>query len=371
MKRATMFSHMIRRHAPTVSPILAVLLVPFAVQAQTPPAHDMSTMPSMQSMTQLPKPAAINQTETSGMHDMKDMEGKKDMTDMKGMEGKKDMTDMEGMKGMKGMEGNKDITGMKDMEGMKGMTGMQNGMKMKPMQGGSPPPDARDPDDYADGLPPGPKDEIDDQKQYTQVLFDRFEAFRTKDSHGQALDAQAWTGGDINKLWLKVDGERTGGKLGATRTEVLWNHVYATFWSLQAGVRHDFGDGPGRNWAVIGVQGLAPYWFDVQAAAYAGPSGRTALRLETEYDLRITQRLVLQPNVKVDVYGKRDPDRGIGAGFSSMEAGLRLRYEFTRKVAPYIGVVWDGKFAGTAQYARDAGASAQERRVVAGLRIWY
>jgi copper resistance protein B len=338
MKRATMFSRMIRRHAPTVSPILAVLLLPFAVQAQTPPAHDMSTMPSMQPMTPVPRPAAASHPETSGMGDMEGMEGMHDMKDMKGMEG---------------------------------MQGMDKGAMMKSMQGGSPPPDARDPDANSDGLPRGPKGEVEDEKHYTEILLDRFEAFRSNDSHGQALDAQAWTGGDINKLWLKVDGERTANKLGATRTEALWNHVYATFWSLQAGVRHDFGNGPGRNWAVIGVQGLAPYWFDVQAAAYAGPSGRTALRLETEYDLRITQRLVLQPNVKVDVYGKRDPDRGIGAGFSSMEAGLRLRYEFTRKVAPYIGVVWDGKFAGTAQYARDAGASAQERRVVAGLRIWY
>jgi copper resistance protein B len=326
MKRATIFSRVIRHPAAIVSPIVAVLLMPFAVQAQMPPEHDMSHMPSMKSMEPMQKIGPSSKSETSGMH---------------------------------------------NMEPVKSTESMDNGAMMKSMQGGSPSPDARDPDAYSDGLRRGPKEEIEDQKHYTEIMLDRFEAFRSEDGHGQALDAQAWTGGDIDKLWFKVDGERTAGKLGATRTEALWNHVVAPYWSLQAGARHDFGDGPGRNWAVIGAQGLAPYWFDIQASAYVGPSGRTALRLETEYDLYLTQRFVLQPNVKVDVYGKRDPARGIGAGLSSLEGGLRLRYEFTRKIAPYVGIVWDGKFSGTAQYARDGGSPAQDRRVVAGLRIWY
>ena len=116
---------------------------------------------------------------------------------------------------------------------------------------------------------------------------------------------------------------------------------------------------------------MSPYWFDVQATAYVGQSGRTGLRFEGEYDLRLIQRLILQPDVKVSLYGKNDPDRDIGAGLSDIDAGLRLRYEFARKFAPYVGVVWNRKFANTARYARDSGNAVQETRAVAGLRVWF
>lgn len=253
------------------------------------------------------------------------------------------------------------------------MEGMDMGNMMKSMQGGSAPPGARDPDVYADGLALGhmPGMDMEDDIVRAHLILDRLEAFRTKDGHGQALDAQGWIGGDIDKLWLKVDGERNEGKLGPTRTEALWNHAIAPYWGLQTGVRHDFGDGPGQTWAALGVQGLAPYWFDVQATAYVGQGGRTAIRFEPEYDLLLTQRLILQPNVKVNLYGKNDPARGIGSGLSDMEAGLRLRYEFSRKFAPYVGVVYHRKFGDTAQYAEQAGESASQTRVVGGIRIWF
>ena len=257
------------------------------------------------------------------------------------------------------------------MPGMSMAPGMD--AMMKSMQGGPPPADARDPDVYADGLENGhmPGMDMADDATHVRVLIDRLEQFHSSDGNGQALDAQAWVGGDLDKLWLKVDGERSNGRLGATRTEALWNHAIATYWGLQAGVRHDFGDGPGRTWASFGFQGLSPYWFDIQATGYVGQNGRTALRFEGEYDLLLTQRLVLQPDVKVSLYGKNDPDREIGAGLSDIDAGLRLRYEFSRKFAPYIGVVWNRKFANTARYAREAGNPTQETRVVAGLRVWF
>ena len=254
-----------------------------------------------------------------------------------------------------------------------GMKGMEMDSMMKSMQGEPPPADARDPDAYADGLENGhmPGMDMVDNANHVQVLLDRVEEFHSGRSNGQAVDAQAWAGGDIDKLWLKVDGERANGKLGATRTEALWNHAIATYWGLQAGARHDFGDGPGRTWAAFGFQGLSPYWFNIQATAYVGQSGRTALRFEGEYDLLLTQRLVLQPDVKVSLYGKNDPERDIGAGLSDIDAGLRLRYESSRKFAPYVGVVWNRKFANTVRYARESGNAVQEIRVVAGLRIWF
>ncbi|MBC7575284.1 MAG: copper resistance protein B [Herminiimonas sp.] len=265
---------------------------------------------------------------------------------------------------------------MPDMKSMPGMDhSKMDGMgdMMKSMQGGSAPPGARDADAYADGLTMGSTHGMDmaDDAIRAQLLLDRLELYRASDSHGQSLDAQAWIGGDLDKLWFKVDGERLQGKLGATRTEVLWNHAIATYWGLQAGVRHDFGDGPGRTWAALGFQGLAPYWFDLQATAYVGQGGRTALRFEPEYDLLLTQRLVLQPNMKISLYGKNDPARGIGSGLSDMEAGLRLRYAFSRKFAPYVGVVYNRKFSTTARYANAAGESASETRLVGGVRIWF
>lgn len=136
-------------------------------------------------------------------------------------------------------------------------------------------------------------------------------------------------------------------------------------------MRHDFGDGPGRTWAAVGFQGLAPYWFNVQATAYVGKGGRTALRFEPEYDLLLTQRLILQPNVKISLYGKNDPQRGIGSGLSDIEAGLRLRYEFSRKFAPYVGVVYGRKFGNTARYANASGQVTGETRAVGGVRIWF
>ncbi|MEO6362169.1 MAG: copper resistance protein B, partial [Caldimonas sp.] len=180
---------------------------------------------------------------------------------------------------------------MKDMD----MKGMDMDSMMKSMQGGRAPADARDPDAYSNGLTLGHMAGMDmaDDTPHAYLILDRLEAFHTRDGNGQALDAQAWYGGDIDKLWLKLDGERTNGRLGATRMEALWNHAIAPYWGLQLGVRHDVGDGPSRNWAAFGVQGLAPYWFEVQATAYVGPQGRTALRFEAEYELLLTQRLVL------------------------------------------------------------------------------
>ena len=263
--------------------------------------------------------------------------------------------------------------GMGTMPGMAMAPGMDMDAMMKSMQGGPPPAGAREPDAYADGLSNGhmPGMDMADDANHVHVLLDRVEQFHSSNGNGLAVDAQAWAGGDLDKLWLKVDGERSNSRLGATRTEALWNHAIATYWGLQAGARHDFGDGPGRTWASFGFQGLSPYWFDIQATGYFGQNGRTALRFEGEYDLLLTQRLVLQPDVKVSLYGKNDPDREIGAGLSDIDAGLRLRYEFSRKFAPYIGVVWNRKFANTARYARDAGNPVQETRVVAGLRVWF
>ena len=138
------------------------------------------------------------------------------------------------------------------------------------------------------------------------------------------------------------------------------------------GVRHDTGGhGPSRTWAALGVQGLAPYMFELEATAYVGDSGRLAARFEGEYELLLSNRLILQPKLEADLYSRDDPANAIGSGLSEAEFGLRLRYEFSPRFAPYLGHVWSRKFGRTARFAEDAGFEADDQAWVAGIRIWF
>ena len=178
-------------------------------------------------------------------------------------------------------------------------------------------------------------------------------------------------GRDYNKLVIKAEGEVAGGKLTEARTEALWSHAFATFWDAHLGLRQDSGIGPGRTWLAFGVQGLAPYWFEIDATAYVGRNGRTALRLGAEYELLITQKLIVQPRIEANFYGKSDPAREIGKGLSNLTTGVRLRYEFSRQFAPYVGVEWANRFGATADMARAAGEPTRSTRFVAGVRFWF
>ncbi len=257
--------------------------------------------------------------------------------------------------------------------------GMDHGAMQ--MQGGSAPPDARDPNAYSGGytldagkysLGSAQRLRMSDEHNFASVLVDRLEYVRgTRGNESMAYEGQAWFGGTYNRAVLKAEGEVARGKLLDSRTELLWGHAISTFWDSQLGVRFDHGIGPNRGWLAFGVQGLAPYWFNVDATAYVGNSGRTALRLSTEYDLLLTQRLVLQPRVEVNFYGKRDEAREIGSGLSDATAGLRLKYQVTRQFVPYIGVEWAGKFGQTANFARAAGERPTETRFVAGVSLRF
>jgi copper resistance protein B len=259
-------------------------------------------------------------------------------------------------------------------EGMQGMNmSSMEGMDMSSMQGGKAPPDARSPD-YSDGYryTDMPGMAMSDHAKIGMLLIDQLEY--AHDNHGNNavfLDGQFWYGEDFNKLWLKVEGESARGKLEDMRTEALWDHAISTYWGTQLGVRHDFGEGPGRTWAAFGVQGLAPYWFETEATLYVGQNGRTAARVQFEYEELLTQRLVLQPKFEVNLYGKDDPQRGIGSGLSDAELGLRLRYEIRREFAPYIGVVWRQRYGRTADFARMQNQPTGELQFVAGHHFWF
>jgi copper resistance protein B len=213
--------------------------------------------------------------------------------------------------------------------------------------------------------------QMDDTARTGMVLFDQLEWRNTAEGNALAWDAEGWYGGDTDKVWLRSEGERVAGTTQNARVDLLWDHTFARWWSVQAGGRQDFGAGPGRTWAAIGIQGLAPYWFNTEATFYVGEQGRTAIRLKSEYELLFTQRLILQPEAEANLYGKSDPARQLGSGLSDLELGLRLRYEVRREIAPYIGVVWSRQFGGTADRVRESGGNPSDVQLVAGVRAWF
>ena len=190
------------------------------------------------------------------------------------------------------------------------------------------------------------------------------------DSSTYEWDAAAWYGGDFNKLWIETEGEHVEGATRDARLEVLWDRIASRWWSTRLGLRRDI-EGPAQSWVAFGVAGLAPGFVELEAMAYVSDGGRTALRLSTQYDLLLTQRLVLQPALEVNAYGHDDPERLIGAGLSDLELGLRLRYEFRREVAPYLGVNWSKRFGDSADLSEAAGQDPDEISFVAGFRLWF
>lgn len=211
---------------------------------------------------------------------------------------------------------------------------------------------------------------MDDNAPHSMLMFDQLE---WRDTHGRdvlAWDIYGWYGNDYDKVWLKFEGEYFADTYAA-RYELLWDRIVSRWWSVQAGVRHDILEGPSRTWAAIGLQGLAPYWFEVEATAYVGEEGRTAMRLSIENEVLLTQRLVLQPEIEIDAYGKSDPANRIGSGISSVGIGLRLRYEIRRELAPYLGMQFERKLGQTEDLAVSSGRDSSDTTIVAGVRVWF
>lgn len=206
--------------------------------------------------------------------------------------------------------------------------------------------------------------------RYTRVAFHRLEAWDDDTHRGQAWEASASTGGDIHRLWLRSSGSRSAGRTGHASAELHLSRAVARWWDVVAGLRHDTGNAPSRTRAALGVQGIGPYQFEVSAMAYLGEGG-ASVELEAEYDLRLTNRLVLQPVLELELQARDDPARGTGSGLSRAEAGLRLRYEVTRRFAPYLGIAHERSFGGTADLRDAAGEASRETRLVAGVRLWF
>ncbi len=244
------------------------------------------------------------------------------------------------------------------------------GMSMAPTEPITPIPVVTDADRAA-AVRPAAGHSVHDNSIQNYTLIDRLEVWDADRGTGMQWEVQTWIGTDLNRLWLRSEGERIDGGTESADLEVLYGRSVAAWWDVVVGVRHDFKPGASQDFLAVGVMGLAPYKFEVEATAYLGESGQTAARFEVEYETLLTNRLILQPLVEVNFHGKDDPLRGIGSGLGTVEAGLRLRYEFTRQFAPYIGIVRERAFGGTADFRRAEGEDIDDTRFVAGLRIWF
>ncbi|WP_300394040.1 copper resistance protein B [Henriciella sp.] len=206
----------------------------------------------------------------------------------------------------------------------------------------------------------------------TYLQAERFELQSTDDEEVLLLDGNAWIGGDINKLWIKSELEYLPdeGEFEEAEVQALWSRAISPYFDFQAGIRYDF-EPEGRPHLVAGFQGLAPYLFETDTAAFLSEDGDLTARVEAEYELLLSQRLILQPRVEASFSAQDIPELETGSGLTSLDAGLRLRYEVKREFAPYIGVEWQQSFGETADYIEAAGGESGEAVFLVGLRAWY
>jgi len=200
---------------------------------------------------------------------------------------------------------------------------------------------------------------------------DRLEAQVRDGADIYLWDIQGYYGGPTERLWFKSEGEGAFGENPEdAEVQALYSKAFAPFWDVQAGVRHDIG-GPDTTHAVIGVQGLAPYLFELDTALFFSHRGDVTARLEAEIDQRITQRLILQPRIEANLSAQDIPELGIGAGLDQIEIGARLRYEIRREFAPYIGVEQSWRTGRSATLARARGEDPSVPSLIAGIRFWF
>ncbi len=211
---------------------------------------------------------------------------------------------------------------------------------------------------------------VDDQRVYVHGLLSQFEGRFGADSSFR-YEGEGWVGDDHNRLWLKSEGTVTRGRLEDGQQEVLYSRPISPYFDLQAGGRYDLDSAAGRGWAALGVEGFAPYLFTLGATAYAGEQGRFAFKVSGSNEIRFSQRLILEPQAELNIYTKDDRARQIGSGASDLDMGLRLRYEVSRKFAPYVGVTYEKRFGGTADFACAEGERGDDLRITMGVRSWF
>ncbi len=234
----------------------------------------------------------------------------------------------------------------------------------------TPIPELTDADRQA-AFPPLGGHQVHDSALNSFFLLDQLEYQDADEGSTLAWDATGWVGDDINRVWFRSEGERTNGVTEDAELQLLYGRAVSPWWDVVAGVRQDFKPQSPQTWAAFGIQGMALYGFEAKATAFLGENGQTAARLEGDYDILLTNRLILQPTAEANFYGKNDPERGVGSGLANTEVGLRLRYEIVRQFAPYIGITWNRSYGRTADFIRDEGGDVDEARFIAGIRMWF
>jgi copper resistance protein B len=224
--------------------------------------------------------------------------------------------------------------------------------------------------------PPGSlawKPPVKDNRVYTHVLFNQLEGRSNGLGSSLRWDGEGWVGTDMNRLWVKSEGFVNGSTVSDGDHEVLYDRPLPRmrYFDAQVGIREDLDSGPSRTWGAVGIQGLAPNFFDFEPTLYFSDGGNVAGRLQGSYDLQITQRLVLQPEAELNFYSKSDPGRGTGSGLSDLDAGVRLRYAISRKFAPYVGFAYTGKYGDAASFARQEREAVDSPTFVFGIRVWH
>ncbi|WP_376779392.1 copper resistance protein B [Pseudomonas lopnurensis] len=202
-------------------------------------------------------------------------------------------------------------------------------------------------------------------------LADQLEWQDADEGSTLAWDLSGWIGGDVDRLAFRSEGERSNGHTEQAELQLLWSHAIGPWWETVAGVRQDFEPGSAQTWAAFGVQGMPLYGLETEITAFLGEGGQSALRVEADYDILLTQRWVLQPTAELNLHGRNDEARGAGAGLSEANLGLRLRYEISRQFAPYVGVSWSRAYGNSADLLRADGEDTRETRLVAGIRFWF
>ncbi len=211
-----------------------------------------------------------------------------------------------------------------------------------------------------------------DNGVFAHFVFDQLEGRSNASGTRFRWDGEGWVGNDFNRLWVKSEGFVDGSSMSDGDHEFLYDRPVPrmSYFDAQVGVRTDLDSDPHRIWAAIGIEGLAPYEFEFAPTFYIRNDGRVAGRIEGAYSFRLRQRLVLEPQAEVNLYSKDDPARKIGSGFSDIDGGLRLRYEVSRKFAPYVGYTYEGAYGNSATYQRQAGDSTHASSFVFGIRVW-
>lgn len=210
-----------------------------------------------------------------------------------------------------------------------------------------------------------------DDPLLTKVIIDQLESRAGDGSNPAVLEAQAWVGYDLHKLWIKTDLEKVGSEFEEVELQALYSKAVHPYWDFQTGWRHDSKPKPSRDWFAIGFQGVAPYWIETDAALFLADDGLVNARVTLEQELMLTQKLVLMPEFEVNLYSKADNQTDIGSGLSDTIFSLRVGYELRREFTPYVGVNWQRKYGGSADHAREAGEPVSDTRLLVGIKAWF